>query len=1133
MKKSIIYIATALFLVISTFVFINIPEKSDNAGNSSRLPDYLSPDGDGETITKERQEYRFKRLRDPGTGKIPQGIRSRELNFVNKMRSEFQVKSGAKLQSVDWTRRGPAKIGGRTRALAFDVRDENIILAGGVSGGMWRSTDAGTTWIRVSAADQLQSVSTITQDIRPGHEDTWYYGTGELWGNSADISGDGLFKSTDNGKSWSPVEGTFTSRPNTNDNKFDYVWRVRMDHTANNEEGVLYAATGRGGIYRSIDGGKEWTAVLGRSGNGTSYFTDIAVSETGVLYATLSNYYSQSEHGGIYRSENGLEWENITPEAFPEKYCRIIPAIAPSNENIVYFVAETPGSGKWTTNSRGDDMYHSFFKYTYISGNGLEPEEGTWENRSDNLPRPDLTRGHMNSQRSYNLCLAVKPDNPDVVFLGAVTFYRANDAFETPDNWDWIGGTCPWDDCDYHYRYPNHHADNHTILFQPSDDNILFTGSDGGVHKTVDCMAETVEWISLNDGYYTTQFYCVALDHGTEGSELLVGGMQDNGSITLFTSDPEEQEGVPSRGDGFWNQIPDGGKYVYTSQNTTPQPKIKIFRTEMFPDGVKGTTTRIDPLGGKDFIWNTPFVLDPNDNNKMYVAGGRIIWRNNDLSSIPEGGEVTEGTAVGWDSLAETRVGPPNGQEKITAVEVSRTPADILYYGTDMGRVFRVDNAASETPVVIDVSSKDFSGGAYVGCIATDPDDAFKAIAVFTNYGVLSLFATEDGGENWEQVSGNLEEYENGSGVGPATQWLEIIKDGNERTYLCGTSAGVFVTQYLNGPGTVWQAESPDLIGNMAIDVIDSRQSDKYTIVGSHGGGIFASNYDISIEVPETVSPVFPKNNTGGIRSSSTFKWEKSGEVVTYDIRISEKPDFSEVFAEYKGLKNDTVRVESLEQGLSKYYWQVRCVNAGGPSDYSEVFSFETACAAPELEYPEKVSKGINPDKVTFRWKEVEGATSYRLLIAANFAMTQIVVDDTLSSTSANVDWILQENGRYFWKVAAINEYGSGEFSDMSNFSTGMGSAVFDKTRNELFVYPVPAEDFVKLEFDIDTPETISFVIRDSKGRLVHSGDPKFYWGGSRTIEIPVHGFTPGVYFLNSVSSAGKSMRAKFIVKGK
>lgn len=1064
--------------------------------------------GDGELITKERLEWEIMRFRDPATGKIPGGIRNAELQYVRSLAPRGKGALVESMLSADWQRRGPFFVGGRTRALGIDVANESRILAGGVSGGLWLSADGGASWTKSTTPDQVHSVSCLAQDARPGHTSTWYAGTGEFWGNSADISGDGVYKTSDGGANWTLLPSTITNKPNSWDNPFDYIWNIVTNPAATNPEGEVYAAITLGGVYRSTDGGASWKPVLAGYGNSYGYFTDVAVTSKGVLYATISQMApngANSQIKGIFRSVNGTKWTDITPKDMPAKYKRIVIGIAPSNEDVVYFVAETPGSGLLTHNSMGDELWHSFWKYTYLSGDGAGAG-GSWENRSMNLPNPSKLRGQMNSQGSYDLVLKVKPDNPNVVFIGATSMYRSDDGFAT-DKFAWIGGTCPDSDCVYDWRYPNHHADLHAITFLPSNPDILFTGSDGGVHKTLDCEAERIVWISLNNGYHTTQFYTCAIDHTRVDNKEIIGGLQDNGTLSTSSEAPVSDWHEPGRGDGFYCQIPNGGGYYYISQNSIWQPKIKIFRVYKDAIGKVVTQTRIDPIGGRDFIWNTPFTLDPNNPDIMYLAGGEILWRNSALSSIPNVKSL-DSTSIGWDSLPGTRT--PG--TKISAVSVSKSPANVVYYGTQSGRIYRVDNANTGSPTAVNVTSAYMQGG-NVGSISIDPDDAMKVVVAFTNYNVKSLFLTTDGGANWTNISGNLEEYDSGIGAGPATLWVETVRVPNGKVYLCGTSAGLFSTSSLNGEQTAWTQESPLGIGNMVIDMIDSRDADGFTAIATHGAGMFEGYVRDVHSMPQPTTLEYPANAARGIADTVTLRWKPSEGAIFYNVELALDQEFTKIINTIKGARTNSALAEHLIPGYIKYYWRVVAINSGGVSESSEIREFTTTLSSPELISPANAAVDAETD-ITLRWEPRPGATSYRVKVAEGLSAANTILDTAgIIGTELRLP-NLKGKTRYMWAVAASDNVSESAFSAYYSFRTKPVNSVFDLygANGNSRIYPNPAS---RGEFTFECELTGFGVARielvEPRGSIVWSAERACSPGAFKEV-ISTRGLAPGAY---------------------
>lgn len=1062
---------------------------------------------------KKAREYDIQRLADPATGKIPYNIRNSAINYVNSLPNSKKDSKSDKIQSNVWQQRGPFNVGGRTRALALDVKNEKTILAGGISGGMWKSSDAGTTWYKTTQANQLHSASTIAQDIRPGKENTWYYGTGEIWGNSAHINGDGLFKSTDNGESWFPIVSTQSKTPNSFDGSFEYVWRVITNHT-NLTQDEVYAATAIGAIYRSTDGGKTWKAVLGAFGNDNSLFTEIAISPKGVIYATLSQMSTTLERNsnvkGIYRSLDGVNWTNITPANMPLKYKRIAIGISPSDENQVYFVMDSPGYGILTTNSQRDSLWHSLFKYTYKSGDG-SGAGGVWDDRSMNLPKPEKVRHQMNSQGSYNLFIKVHPTNPDVVYLGAVNLDRSTDGFATSKNTKLVGGTCPDESCWYFYRYPNHHSDLHELVFLPSNPNVMFTGEDGGVHKTLDNMSNNVEWISLNNGYYTTQLYTIAIDHKVE-SPTILAGLQDNGTLLTTSANLTAPWTSPSNGDGFYCQVPDSGKFYYTSMNSSYQPNIQVYKISVDSKGERIAQRRIDPIGGKDFNWNTPFQLDPNNNNIMYLVGGKILWRNNDLSAL-QIVESKDSISTNWDSLNIPNVNLGVGE--ITALRVSKNPKNIVYFGTNTAKLYRLDSANIGNPIGKDITWINMPKSGTISSIATDPDDANKILVSFSNYNIQSLFYSEDGGDTWAIVSGNLEERADGGGVGPACLWVEILKTNNKKLYFVGTSAGLFITSSLKPNATIWQMEAPNQIGNNVVDMIDVRHSDSFVAVGTHGIGAFTTNYKEFPSAPAQPILTSPINNQGGILDKVTLVWEKNPDASAYKLEVSDKSDFSNIIKTYNPLNTNSIELIDLVQGYKEYFWRVTALNAFGESAVSMSWKFRTAIACPNLTYPEDKSTNI-PVNTELKWDQVVGATKYHIVVGSNYGFTTKIAD---SIYTINNDGFklkdLAPGKKVYWKMSSIDPDGEGLLSRSYTFTTTGGNAVEESVSDfKLNIYPNPNSEIATINYNLEKDSKVLIQIFDTEGKFIEEIINKLQNPGIYDLSFNAGKYVSGTYFV-------------------
>ncbi len=796
-------------------------------------------------VARAHQEW--MQLRDPKTNQIPSGIRSRELSFAKMLpNAESLIRSGLRKGEVlTWTSRGPFNQGGRTRGLAYDISDAtgNTILAGGVSGGMWRSIDGGTSWTRrTSLADSVQSVSCLVQDPRVGFRNIWYYGTGEFLGNSARgggpdayYIGDGVYKSTDGGVSWQKLTKTASWTPQVFDKVSDFVWNVVVDPTNGNVYAALY-----GEIIRSTDGGTTWGASLAPT-SAFSAYTDIAVTSGGVFYAVMS---SDGSDGGVYRSTTGASgsWINITSASWPATYNRTVLGIAPSNQNLLYFLSETPGSGYHDATS-GD--YTSFWKYTYVSGDG-SGAGGTWVDRSTNLPNIGGSVGNFSHQGGYDLIVKVKPDNPNFVFIGGTNLYRSSDGFATTGNTAWIGGYATVNNVS---QYAGQHPDQHSMAFYPNNSAILLSGSDGGISKTTNDSVTNVAWSFLNNGYQTSQFYSLAIDQSTSGDPVIIGGMQDNGHMFTNTTNASTPWVVlPAGGDGGFTAIASGKTSYYICTQNGDALRLLLDVNGNFTNfaGVK-------PSGATGFMFTTPYVLDPNNTNMMYLAAGNEIWRNSDLTAVPLGSQSA--TAVNWAGLTNSIVSGISGSA-ITAVAVSTTPANRLYFGTDSSKVFRMNAANTGSPSATNITGGGFPADAYVSCIAVNPRNADTAIVVFSNYGVLSLFFTANGGTNWSNIGGNLEENTTtGAGRGPSCRWATILPTKTGVQVYVATSTGVYSTSSLNGTSTVWALEGAGVIGNVVSTMVVSRVSDGLVAVSTHGNGIFSAQAITSVQTEAAPLP--------------------------------------------------------------------------------------------------------------------------------------------------------------------------------------------------------------------------------------------------------------------------------------
>ncbi len=799
------------------------------------------PNNEGAEDIDGYVKWEQQRLSDPATGRIPDNIRNLELAFAATLPNDLQTYNHSKItSSTSWQMRGPWNIGGRTRAFAADVKNEAILLAGSTAGGMWRSIDSGKTWTLTTPLAQEQSVSCLAQDTRPAWSNVWYYGSGEAYGTSASGTGafylgNGLYRSKDNGQTWSVL-------PKTNNNSFLFsnywqaIWSVATD-PSRTDSSLVYAST-IGEVNRSSDSGNTWKTVLG-GGTTYSYFTNVIVTPDGVVYATLS---SDGTQRGIWRSADGITYTNITPPGFPIVYDRIVMNYAPTDHNQLYFLANTPGFGTPDTNFLHQVEWNSLWKYKYLSGNG-DSSGGAWTDLSPNLPHNGGTFDKYNCQGSYDMVVTFLPTDTSTVFIGGTDIFRSTKGFYDASHTAHIGGYAVGASLPNISVYPGQHSDEHILFFSKSNPYIMYNAGDGGLFKTYNDTAANVSWINFNHGYVTTMAYTVTSNHEVSGSPILVAGAQDNDALFDNSLSLNNNWTKPVFGDGSFCNIADSGKYFYYEITSG-----HLFKTQMDTStGAVVAFNRMDPIGGKNYEWLAPCVVDPNNNYMMYLGAGKYLWRNNNLQAIP--------LTNMWDSISTNWVqwpdSVPTANADISAIAVSTVPANRVYYGTSNQYVYRVDGANSGTPTATDITGKVVPNGfptgntsgafPYVTCIAVDPANADNLIVVFSNYGIHNLFYSSDGGTTWARIGGNLN-FTVGT-TQPSLRWAAIQHlPAGGTIYWLASSIGLFATDSLNGQSTQWVQQGTASIGNSVCDMVDVRQSDGLVAVATHTRGVYTAN---------------------------------------------------------------------------------------------------------------------------------------------------------------------------------------------------------------------------------------------------------------------------------------------------
>ena len=778
-------------------------------------------------------EYEFNMTKDPATGKIPEGVFEAEraqATDVLKMQRQRSVPEFASYNFV-----GPDNLGGRTRTVVYDVRyngtANRTIFAGGVSGGVYKSIDDGATWVRKSPTGDHFSCTSIAQDTRPGFQDVWYYTVGEPIGNSAsangaNYSGNGVYKSTDNGESWTRLPASNTTALESFSTNADFSLKLVVDPTNGNVYMAAIAA-----IRRSTDGGATWETVLNGTLANTSQITDIVVTSNGTFYAGFSGTNTPSAAGappadGVFKSSTGAlnSWTRIAGVGSPTNpagwnaqntYRRVVLAVAPNLESRVYalYYNNVTSSCTGTAAPEAEFYYFDDLTQAWTDISATLPNEAGCSDGND----PFAVQG------GYDLVVAVKPDDANTIFIGGTNAYRSTDTGAT---WTRIGG---YNSPANYAQYPNSHPDIHSFVFQPGSPSTMLCGNDGGIQRTTDVLAPTVAWTPINNGYRTYQYYYVANDPRM-GNDKVIGGAQDNGTTRNVGGTGSQFESVFG-GDGvsvgLSNPAASGGsQFEYVGSQLG-----NIFRRNAASGANFGTN--IKPTGSGQGLFVTLFELDPDNTQTLYYANANTLYRTISASTV---------TSATWTQL--TGVGTAVGTTvSISSIGLTRgaynAATSSLFIGTTNGRVFRLDDpnsvaAATAAPVEISLGAG-FPAGT-VSSIAVSPINDDVVMVTFSNYGVPSVFLTQNANAatpTWTNIENNL--------ALPSYRSSAIANVGGTLEYYAGTSTGLYRITDPTTVGAMWTKEGAATIGSAVVSSLDLRTSDNKLLVGTHGIGMLRS----------------------------------------------------------------------------------------------------------------------------------------------------------------------------------------------------------------------------------------------------------------------------------------------------
>jgi len=624
--------------------------------------------------------------------------------------------SGLDTSATGWVGLGPGNIGGRTRAIVIHPTDSNRIFATGVGGGVWRSVDGGASWVPLN--DWMANLAVCSLVMDPTDPNTLYAGTGEGFGNVDAIRGDGVFRTTDGGNTWTPLAAT-AGNPD-----FHSVNSLAISDTGQ----VLLAGT-NAGVIRSTNAGNTWTNTALTAPISNLAF-DPSNSNRAIAGGRTGRAYFSTDGGGT--------WAEAARPTAPTS--RIQVCYAAADANIVYASVNAQPSELW----RSTDGGRTYASRLAVLAGGSAAD-------------------FLGGQGWYDNALwAGDPTDADLVIAGGVDLYRSTDGGNT------LRPISTW------WSEQSAHADHHAIVADPGYDGTVnrrvYIGNDGGVQRTDDATTVgnnasepyTNGWAHLNNGYGVTQFYYGA---GHIGTSMIMGGAQDNGTLRY----------TPAGGANGWVEVWGGDGGAMASDPADSQTwygeyvYMEIFRItnggipSQFPDGYitgrfwqPGVGWQWKPApfsvpevqnGQAQFI--APFVIDPNEPERI-LGGAMSLWRTDDARTANTNMDGPAWTAV------KAPIGNSPWTHSITAIAVADGDSDTVLVGHANGNVYRATDATAASPQWMQIDTNGI--GAHRQCLALciDPDDHDLAYAGFGGFQADNLWRTANGGQTWTDISGTL-----------------------------------------------------------------------------------------------------------------------------------------------------------------------------------------------------------------------------------------------------------------------------------------------------------------------------------------------------------------------------------------
>ena len=815
------YILLIVIISFSTFTIMNTNKDPRNQYELFLLDQYKSMPNYSEDELKDipKPEHphmaifqnNFMTL-DPKLGYVP----SDRLNeaFIETRAIQNNISNE---RQIAWSTIG-SDMGGRTRTLMFDPNDSNYlkVWAAGVSGGLWYNAnieDIDSYWQPVSDFWDNLSVSKIIYD--PNNPEIYYVATGEA--NTAIITyresssrGVGIWKSLDSGENWELLEATVN---------FEYVTDIEIQN--NNGNSTLYASVVSGiyqgeshlsspsdGLYRSTDFGVTWEQVLPNIINSNIPYSpsDIEITSSGKIFVGTMKNLEGNGGATILSSLTG----NINTWTINSDYKILIES---SNENNI------PGRVILSSCKDEPNYIYATIGAGFLNNMGFNLSYGELMIKSSdsgdswsqvNIPTEDANE--WASLAWHALALSVHPENPNILFAGGLELYKSIDGGNS-----WVD-LSEWNLMYYGGGDRYIHADIHQIIFKPNDTNSIAVTSDGGLFYSNNSHLPGYEpsFIERNQGYNTLQFYTCDISSNTNELEV-VGGLQDNGTLYL------EANGGIIENLNINDMITGGdGAFCFFDENE-PRLLTSTYYNAWYL--INTETNEYEYANGSSGVFINPSDYD-SQNNILYANKVRFNGsQNNRIITINENAEISTinlntNTSVYFSSV---KISPYSNNETN------------IFLGTQSGKLYKI-NDIGNTNSVNEIGLELFPTGNISSIDIGYSED--QILITFSNYGVSSIWFTDNGGNTWTEKEGNLPDM--------PIRWA-LFNPNDNNFALIATEIGVWETSNLLNNNTSWLPSSS--LGNVRVDMLSIRESDNMVLAATHGRGLFYGYFENSATI--------------------------------------------------------------------------------------------------------------------------------------------------------------------------------------------------------------------------------------------------------------------------------------------